>query len=255
MQTNMLSFDSDRFTYGEISDVICSIFPAGVDRDDDAWQTFPGIAVLADRLASAPDGDEWTYWEETEEQIRQQTGLPVISTTYGQAPCWSGYVQIADSDAAAVHLHFYVSLLGPWYFVTGDYQAKAQVENRTFRRTLYLAASPVGLFVEAFDAVAAILENRYPGYKPLPFSLVQQQLKEIEVPYAEAFSLFAVLFGDAHIDISAPSVGDTRRGAERWLKEGASPDTGWIALPPLSWLRKNGGIPTLSTDSQNTDNQ
>jgi hypothetical protein len=134
-------------------------------------------------------------------------------------------------------LHFFVSLVGPFYTIVGQDNNAIKIDDiRSCRSTNYLIVSPEKEFAETFKFLCDKIEPRFKGYRFVPFEICQQTIDGLEVRYTEKNlnSIFHALFND-HIDLlDWRKVGNEYFKSEDWIREDYV-DTGgsWTIYPPV----------------------
>ena len=239
----MLHFNSDKFDFWKIYDAIKRFYPIGVKRDDSKmYFSYPGLKELEDIVVDNIHNDNHFIerWDKFTKDIEKEIGKEIIGTTYGQAPSFSSYVLLdtvsVDDFTRTKELHFFVSLVGPFYTIVGqDNNAVSIDDNRSYRSTSYLVISPEMEFADLFKLLCDKIENRFKGYRFVPFEICQQTIDGLDVRYSDEKlnSVFHALFNN-HVDLTIwRKVGNDYFKSEDWIKEGYV-DTvgGWTSYPP-----------------------
>ena len=241
----MLHFNSDKFDFWKIYDAIKRFYPIGVKRDDSKmYFSYPGLKELEDIVVdNIHDDSHFTErWDNFTKDIEKEIGKEIIGTTYGQAPSFSSYVLLdtvsVDDFTRTKELHFFVSLVGPFYTIVGqDNNAVKIDENRSYRSTSYLVISPEKEFADPFKLLCDKIENQFKGYRFVPFEICKQTIEGLYVRYSDENlnSVFHALFNN-HVDLTVwRKMGNDYFKAEDWVNEGYI-DTGggWTIYPPTS---------------------
>ncbi len=239
----MLLFNSDKFDFWRIYDAIKRFYPIGIRKDESKmYFSYPGLKELEDIVAdNIHDRNHFIErWVNFTKDIEKQIGKEVIGTTYGQAPSFSSTVlldTISLNDLTRTkELHFFVSLVGPFYTIVGQDNNAIKVDDRrSYSSTNYLIVSPEKEFAETFDFLCEKIEDRFKGYRFVPFEIYQQTIDGLEVRYSEENlnSVFHALFND-HIDmIDWRKVGNDYFKSEDWIrKDYVDTGGGWTIYPP-----------------------
>lgn len=239
---SMLNFNFDKFDFWEIYLAIKKFYPIGILKDESKmFYSYPGFkkleAIIVDHIHN--DHNFETRWVSFTNEIENQIQKPVIGTTLGQAPSFSSYIQIAtfslDNLTRTKELHFFVSLVGPFYTLIGQDKNVVKVGDRYFRSTNYLIISPMEEYTVIFQRLCDQIENRFPGYRFVPFEIYQQTIQGLDVRYVDENldTVFNALFNN-HIDLRVSTLGNDYYKAEDWIKKGYVDDTsGWTSYPPL----------------------
>ena len=231
----MLYFNPDKFDFWKIYDAIKRFYPIGVTRDDSKmYFSYPGLKELEDIVVdNIHDQDHFIErWGNFTKDIEKEIGKEIIGTTYGQAPSFSSYVLLdktsADDLTRTKELHFFVSLVGPFYTIVGQDDNAVKIDDyRSYRSTSYLVISPEKEFADPFTLLCEKIEKRFEGFRFVPFAICKQTIEGLYVHYSDESlnSVFHVLFNN-HVDITlSRKVGNDYFKSEDWIKEGYR-DTG-----------------------------
>lgn len=239
----MLYFNSDKFDFWKIYDAIKHFYPIGVKKDESKmYFSYPGLKELEDMVVDSIHDDHHFLerWDNFTKAIEKEIGKEVIGTTYGQAPSFSSYVLLdtisVDNLTRTKELHFFVSLVGPFYTIIGQDNNTVKLEERkNYTSTSYLVVSPENEFEDTFNLLCDKIENRFKGFRFVPFELCKQTIDGLNVRYSDDHlnSIFHALFND-HIDLTIwRKIGNDYYKSEDWIREGYV-DTGgtWTAYPP-----------------------
>jgi hypothetical protein len=239
----MLYFNSDKFDFWKIYDAIKRFYPIGVKRDESKmYFSYPGLKELEDIVVDNIHDDNHFIerWDNFTKDIEKEIGKEIIGTTYGQAPSFSSYVLLdttsIDNLTRTKELHFFVSLVGPFYTIVGqDNNTVKLEEHKNYRSTSYLVLSPENEFADTFKLLCDRIENRFNGFRFVPFEICQQTIDGLDVRYSDENldTIFHALFNN-HIDLTIwQKIGNDYFKAEDWIKEGYV-DTGgrWTIYPP-----------------------
>jgi hypothetical protein len=240
----MLLFNSDKFDFWTIYEAIKRFYPIGVKRDDlKMYLSYPGLKELEDIVGDNIHNDNHfnERWNNFTKDIENEIGKEIIGTTYGQAPSFSSYVLLdkvsLDDFTRTKELHFFVSLVGPFYTIVGQDNNAVQIdEHRSYRSTSYLVVSPEKEFADTFKLLCEKIETRFKGFRFVPFEICQQTIEGLSVCYTDENlnSVFHALFNN-HIDLTIwQKLGNDYFKSEDWTKEGyVESGNSWTAYPPL----------------------
>jgi hypothetical protein len=141
-----------------------------------------------------------------------------------------------DNLTRTKELHFFLSLVGPYYTIIGTDINVVKTEGRNLRSTNYLVVSPENEFAETFCLLCNKIENRFEGFRFIPFELCTQTIDGLDVYYSDENlnTVFHALFND-HIDMTTQNtIGNEYFKSEDWIKEGYVGEGGnWTAYPPI----------------------
>lgn len=203
------SFNNKDYNFWPIYESIKTYYPIGIENDYpgiffDYW----GLKKLEDIVVSKVHDKknyrlEWKdYWEAASQEIK----LPIIGTTYGQAPSFSGYIELKNEKGATCdyqeELHFAVSFIGPFYTIIGQ---SATVVNHQqddlqhhYRAINRITVSPDDHTQKYFDFLSDRIESKFKGYKFIPYYINKQTLKGLRVRYRDEKEnrIYHALFND-----------------------------------------------------------
>jgi hypothetical protein len=238
----MLHFNSDKFDFWKIYDAIKRFYPIGVKRDDSKlYFSYPGLKELEDIVVDNIHDDSHVTerWENFTKDIENEIGKEIIGTTYGQAPSFSSYVLLdtvsLDNLTRTKELHFFVSLVGPFYTIIGQDVNMVKIEKRHYQSVSYLVVSPEIEFADTFRLLCDRIENHFKGFRFIPFDFCKQTIEGLSVRYTNENlnSVFHALFNN-HVDLTiSRKIGKDYFKSEDWIIEGyVDTGGGWTAYPP-----------------------
>jgi hypothetical protein len=198
--------------------------------------------ILVDNLHDQDHfNDRWTNFTE---EIEKEIGKEITSASYGLGPSFGSIVLLntttVDDLTRNQELHFYVSLIGPFYTIFGQDNNTVKVnQGGSYRSTNYVVVSPENEFADTFKLLCDRIENRFKGYRFLPFGICQQTINGLEVRFSDEnpASVFQALF-DNNADLKACKIiGKEYFKSEDWIKEGyIEPEGSWTAYPPMEYM-------------------
>ena len=222
----MLQFNTAKYDFNEISTSILRFYPIGISPEDEGYFSYPGIQEL-DKIVVDNISNESNYksrWTDFTKEIGSEVQTPLIGTTYGQNPSFSALLQLEtaslDNLFRTKELHFYLSLIGPFYTILGQDNNTVKVDEKLFRSTNYLTVSPINEYSEVFKLVAARIESRFTGYRFVPFGICKQKIEGLHVRYHtqhKVQTVFNALFKD-NATLTSPIMGDWTFGYDDWIK-------------------------------------
>jgi hypothetical protein len=239
----MFHFNSDKFDFWSIYESIKHFYPIGIKKDDSRmYHSYPGLKELEDRIVDNIHIDEHfnSRWENFTATIQKEIGKEIIDTTYGQAPSFSSYVLLESSSmdnlTRTKEIHFFVSLIGPYYTVIGSDNSAVKVLEGQYKGTSYLVVSPFLEYVDIFKLLCEKIEKQFIGFRFVPFEICRQTIEGLDVRYSDENlnTVFHALFNN-HIGLNTlRTVGDKYYKYDDWLKEGYIDDgESWSAYPPV----------------------
>lgn len=239
----MLLFNSDKFDFWKIYDAIKRFYPIGVKRDESKmYFSYPGLKELENIIVdNIHDENHFVKrWDNFTKEIEKEIGKEIIGTTYGQAPSFSAYVLLEtasiDTLTRTKELHFFVSLVGPFYTIIGqDNNTVKLAENKNYRCTSYLVVSPENEFAGTFKLLGEKIENRFKGFRFVPYEICHQTIEGLNVSYSDEnlHLVFHALFNN-HVDLTiGRKIGNDYFKSEDWIKDDyVDSGGGWTIYPP-----------------------
>lgn len=238
----MLHFNYEKFEFWKVYDSIKQFYPIGVKKDSSRmFHSYPGLKELETIIIENIHNTKKfkSNWEHFTKELKRQVEKPIVGTTYGQAPCFSSYVVLEKAKLKELtrtkELHFFVSLVGPYYSVVGQDKNMLKIEGRHYPSTSYLVVSPENEFAETFSLLCERIEERFTGYRFIPFELCRQTIGGLDVSYSDEHlnTVFHALFND-QVDLNTRAViGNKYFKSEVWIKEDWVSQGGeWVMYPP-----------------------
>lgn len=237
----MLYFNPDKFDFWKIYDSIKEFYPIGIFKEENGlFFSYPGMKELEGIIVDNIHNDSHfkTRWDDLDNEIRERIEKPIVGTTYGQAPSFSSFIQLDRSKFGNVtrskELHFFISLIGPYYSIVGQENFSVEIDDRNFRSTNHLVVSPENEFAATFGLLCEKIESRFQNYRFVPFDICRQTIAGLNVRYSDnqINSIFNALFNN-HIDLRTQILGDDFYKAEDWIKSDWVDDGGeWEVIPP-----------------------
>lgn len=238
----MLYFNSDKFDFWKIYDSIKQFYPIGIiKKENDLFYSYPGLKELEAIIIDNIHNDSYfkTRWGDFDNEIQEKTGKPIIGTTYGHAPSFSSFIQLDISKFENVtrtkELHFFVSLIGPYYTIVGQETFSIEIGDRNFRSTNHLVVSPENEFAAMFELLCEKIESRFQHFRFVPFDVCRQTIPGLNVWYSDNSinAIFNALFND-NIDLRTQVLGYDFYKAEDWIKDDWVKGGGeWLVYPPI----------------------
>lgn len=239
----MLAFNSRKYDFAKISESIRHFYPISISKEDSSYFSYPGIIDLEKLIVDNIHNESnlKSRWAALMKEIQDQLQKPVIGTIYGQVPSFSAFTQLETSSldnlTRTKELHFYVSLLGPFYTIIGQDNNIVKVGEKHFGTTNYLTVSPESEYTDAFKLVADKIENLFSGYRFVPYGIYHQKVEGLHLPYTDAAAdtIFHALFTD-NTKLTAYVMGDWGYGYDQWINADFDGiETIVILSPPNQW--------------------
>jgi hypothetical protein len=238
----MLRFNSDKFDFWPIYDSIKRFYPIGIANDNPhLFNSYPGIkelnAIIGDNIHNSEHLN--SRWRDFTIELENRIQKPIRGTTFLQ-PCFSSCIEMGtfsfDNFTRTKELHFFVSLLGPFYSIIGHDWNVLKVNNRNYISSNYLVVSPENEYATDFLILSGEIEKRFNGFRFVPFDIVAEVIEGLDVRYANRHcnTVFTALF-NSHIDLSIRTLGNDLYKSEDWIREGYVDKGGWTSYPPDSF--------------------
>jgi hypothetical protein len=237
----MLFFNTKKYNFWPIYDCTKKYYPLGIAKDDgtDMYVSFPGlkelIAIIVENIHEEKSFNE--RWTSFESMVQAEARKMVTGTTYGQAPSFSSFLELEKTEYNGLtrikELFFFVSVAGPFYTVIGQDKSEVTMSSQIMRAVNFLVVSPEEDYAQPFHLLCKLIEERFKGFRFIPFGIGRQHLKGLEVHYRneKVNSVFHALF-DAQIDLNAQPYGDDYYKSGDWIVDGYVPGEGWTSYPP-----------------------
>jgi hypothetical protein len=221
----MFYFNSNKFNFWPVYDAIKKFYPIGIESEEpDLLSQYHGIKELESIIVdNTHDQNNFhSRWETFEEILTNLTHKRLTGTTYGQAPSFSACIEIENivlPDRQIIkEVFFAVSFVGPFYTAIGRDKCLINLPETGFiDSTNYIVISPEGEFKETFDLVCNQIEEKFQNFRFVPFEILSQELKGLEVHYSGEHSnkVFHAIFNH-QIDLSAWRIGNPFHKYSDW---------------------------------------
>lgn len=236
-------FYSRKFDYWPIYEAIKEYYLIGVENTDwEMYSNYPGFRRKTELSVQHihQESDLNRSWNQFLDEIKQLAGLELVNTTLPYDSCLSGYILLDSKSIEGVsitrELHFYLSFLGPFYSVVGQDRYYERKPDLNIVKTTCLTVSPKFEYEELFCLLEKKIEERFIGYRFVPFRIGELSLKGLNVDDSDGKNnkIFHALFTSL-LDFSHYNVGDGFYKNEDWIRNGYVDDgQQWTASP--IWL-------------------
>ncbi|GAB3021821.1 hypothetical protein [Spirosoma pulveris] len=242
----MFNFNTGKFDFWPIYDAIKRFYPIGIPwqgEEGHMFLSYPGLkeleTILVDNLHNETHFTE--RWSNFAAGIQRETGKEVIGTTHAMAPSFSSFVLLektsVDNLTRTKELHFFVSLIGPFYTVIGQDASRVLLDGKYhYGGTNYLVVSPENEFADVFRLLCNKIEARFNSYRFVPFEICRQTINGLSVRYSDEKldAIFPALFNNSLNLNTRSRLGNDFYKSADWIKEGwEGSDGGWVIYPPL----------------------
>lgn len=223
----MILNHSEKYDFGEISRTIEHFYPIGTSIEDIRYFSYAGIKELEKLVFDNIHNKSHfkSRWTDFCKEIEGEIQMPIVGNTSGQSPCFSSFVLLETSSmnnlTRTSALHFYVSLIGPFFTVVARDNNTVKVGQVHYSSTNYLTISPKDEYAEVFNHIVDKIESRFLGYRFIPFEICKQKIKGLHVSYSTnaANTVFNALFKDEGTPSNSIR-GNILYKWDDWIKEG-----------------------------------
>ena len=232
------SFNADRYDLWPLYETIVSYYPIGIYKDAHKLvKSYPGQQRMTSLVEDQIHNDEHfqARFGPFSRLVETSTGLPHQGTTFGMAPCVSGYILLDHTEVAGFtrirRIHYMVSLLGPYFTIIGDEIAEMEIGGSKMTRTQYLVVSPIDGFQEKFEQLEQIVESYFPGYRFVPCFIYRQPIEGLILGYFDDLNLIYNALFNVYLDLTNWVEGDRSYKAENWQHSDGRKFGTWASYP------------------------
>jgi hypothetical protein len=217
--------------YGPIIEAILKYYPLEIKSDAPAYFEFSGQVelgkIIVDNIHSRKNFK--ARWQDFDKEIRTDLKKRIDGQTYATRPSFSSSLIIKKfKHNELIHiktLHYSVSLVGPFFTIYGVDET-AITDKRDGHDLFYTAIniitiSPYKEFESDFNFIKSKIENRFKGYKFIPFDLHSRSIQGLYDPYKddEEYTIYRALFDDFLNGYDTyRKRGDYKYGFDEWVK-------------------------------------
>lgn len=227
-----LSSTQQKF-YGQIIEPILRYYPIGTKVDVPEYREYPGQVELGEIIVENihKRKNYKARWTDFEREIKKELKKEVEGQSYGIRPSFSSRLIIKDAKYEdLIHfksLHFSVSLIGPFFTIHGVDETWIVDDGRHYVSLNVVTVSPYKEFESPFNFVKSKIEERFLGYKFIPFRLHSMLIADLYDPYRdnEEHSIYTALFDDSLKGYDTFRIrGDNQYGFNVWINDADRPD-------------------------------
>lgn len=153
-------------------------------------------------------------------------------------PCYSGFITLKKENFKNLtytkELHFFISLLGPYYTILGidrseveleevlpDLNGSEKIRDRVYNANQVITVSPHQEYKELFLILQNKILDYFPSLKYIPYEINRKKIKGISLVYPDCEakvkgSVFSALFRPDD-SFNSKTRGDTFFGFDEWL--------------------------------------
>jgi len=228
----MLNWDHTKHDFSAIEETLYKYFPIKNFElyNEENVQNFQGFKeieeILNDNFFTTKNYRE--RWGKFKKFLKQEFKKTIYESMVAWYPCYSGFIVLQkDSNKNLTYrkeLHFFISLLGPYYTILGIDKSEVQLEEafrdldqaensiiRTYPANHVLTVSPYMEYKESFIILQKKILEYFPSLKYVPYQVNLRKVEGISLLYPESEgnikdSVFSALFKPDH------SLNTTTRG-------------------------------------------
>lgn len=234
------NFSSKKFDYWPIYEAVKEYHLLGIEPSE--WEmhnNYPGFHRKGEISAQHIQEESAISlrWKGLVKEVEQLTEKEITGTIFGFDHSLSGYLTLDTSIAGGVkltkELHFYLSLLGPFYTVLGQdryYERKPEVN---LELTTCLTVSPLAEYEALFRLTEGSIEKKFKEYRFVPFCIGEMSLKGLDVDDSggKYNRVFHALF-NTRLSNFENRVGDSAYKNDQWIRKDYVDDGHqWVAYP------------------------
>lgn len=220
----MFYFNEKHYNFWDIYNCIHKFYPIGsiAEGMDSFYNSYPGIIeqkkIIAENIY---DNNVFSHnWGRFCEDISRTTNQNLIGTTYGMKPSYSAKIELKRTDYADItrtkELHFFVSLLGPFYTIIGVDKNECIYENKFYQSNNFLTVSPENEYKDLFIYMSKRIEEQFTSYRFVPFFICRQIIDGLSWEFKEkSCRVFQAIF-DNSIDLEVNIIGNESYQSWQW---------------------------------------
>lgn len=236
------TYDTHRYNFEPIYETIRRYYPIeNPEINAENIERFSGF-IESGELINENFFNQKNYrerWGKFKKFLKQELKKPVRETMSLFYPCYSGSVTLNEikEEGYSIHkeLHFYISLLGPYYSVSGidrseivlDEERPATIGSKeekvkvSYSAVNAITVSPYLEYEASFKLLQSKIEEYFPEYRFIPFKIGKKRIPGISLIHQDSKehlrdSVFSALFRP-DIDF-AHERGDGYYGYDYWLR-------------------------------------
>lgn len=213
-----LGGEKEKFDFWSAYKSIVKYYPIGIDNEyPGPFFEYSGIEELEEIVIKKVHDDknfkeEWAnYWKKASNELN----VPIVGTTYGQAPSFSSYIIMKEEKGSNCdyfeELHFSVSFVGPFYTIIGQSRTEVHNGNETgrFSAVNKITSSPTEETQKYFEFLIQKITSKYSNYQFVPYHINEFVIEGLRVRYRDEKRnrIYNALFNDL-IDFDLANYGD-----------------------------------------------
>lgn len=238
-----LNWGHNKHDFSAIEETLIKYFPITNPHDfnEENIKDFKGYQDIGEIL-NINFGTNKIYrekWGKFKKHLKEGLKSPVQESTVAFYPCYSGIVTLKKEKnnnlIYSKELHFFISLLGPYYSIFGVDKCEIMLEElmptmngseeiltRPYSANLAITVSPYLEFQESFLDLQQKILDYFPTLKFVPYSINLRKEEGISLVFPSREekinnTVFSALFRPDNF-FSSETRGDTYFGFNEWLK-------------------------------------
>lgn len=237
----MFYFDEKKYNFWSVYNCIRQFYPIDVPEGMDSfYNSYPGLKergkILLENIYDSGIFKE--KWLDFCDEMSNDSSQKIVGTTMAISSCYSSFMEIEKESVSNLtrkkEIHFFVSLLGPFYTVMGLDENEINIGNNFYRSTNFLIVSPEKEYKDWFIYIEKHIEKQFEKYRFVPFSICRQILNGLSLKYKDNnCTVFDALFKNS-LDMNARSIGDNNYKSWQWSAEKEPNSEKWIISKPGS---------------------
>ena len=244
---NELHWEYRDHDFTSIHETIHKYFPTNsVDQyDEESVKSYQGVKeieeVINDNFFSRKNYR--IRWVKFKKFLKQELKKPIRESMVAFYPCYSGFIILKKEKVSNLNytkeLHFFISLLGPYYTIFGVDKSEILLErlipaskligqeaeelaDQHFAANLAVTVSPYLEYEKPFQALQRAILDYFPTLKFIPYKISTKKIEGISLLYPDSEievkdSVFSALFRPDNF-FNSKTRGDTYFGFDEWLK-------------------------------------
>jgi hypothetical protein len=217
-------------SYGAIIDSILKYYPIGIKSDWESYSKYPGQIALTEIMIDNIHNRKnfKTRWKDFDKEIGKKTKKKIVGETYGLRPGYSSAAIVNRfENNELLHLktlHYSVSLIGPFFTIYGIDETCIKDDwdgrNIGYAAINVVTVSPYKEFELEFNVVKSSIEDKFKGYKFIPFRLHSMVIDGLFDSYNDKeLTIYEALFDHRLDGFDTMRIrGDSSYGYNEWIK-------------------------------------
>lgn len=228
--------ESNNIDYSPIYETLKEFYPLDNNISPNEIKDFEGLnkinQLIDNNFINRKNYKE--IWGKLKSQLKKVLNEQINEINTLSEPCYTGYIVIQKQTINNIthqkELHFFISLLGPYFTIIGidkcnltlEEEMRSQLKfDRVFSSNLALTVSPYLEFETQFLKLQNSIKNHYPELKFIPYSINNKKLEGISLIHTNSDfqtkdTIFSGLFKPENY-FNASIRGNINYGQEDWI--------------------------------------